>query len=276
MTKLAFLGPAGTWSETVALIYQELHPESDWQLCPHTTIPQVLKSVAIGECSLAIVPVENSVEGSVTTTLDGMWQWEELQIHQAIILPIRHALISCATTIQNVQVVYSHRQALSQCEQWLEQHLAHAHRIATHSTTDMLPQVQQDAKVAVIASPRAASLHNLPVLACPINDYGDNCTCFWVLAREPSPHPGKKTSLAFSVLDRPGSLVAALELFALQGINLSRIESRPSKRGLGEYIFFVDVEASLQDRGMQITLKALQKITETLKVFGSYDIIQVQ
>lgn len=275
MNRLAFLGPKGTWSEIVAMIYQELHPGEDWQLCSHTTIPQVLKSVATAEAELAIVPVENSVEGSVTTTLDGMWQWEGLQIQQAIVLPIRHALISCAATIDDIDLIYSHRQALSQCEQWLEQHLPHAQRIATHSTTDMLPQVQTDPTIAVIASPRAASLHHLPILACPINDYRDNCTCFWVLARSPH-HDGRRTSLAFSVLDRPGSLVAALELFALQGINLSRIESRPSKRGLGEYIFFVDVEANVNDRRMQTTLAALQNITETLKVFGSYDTMHVQ
>ncbi len=245
------------------------------ELCPQTTIPQVLQAVGTKECELGIVPVENSIQGSVTTTLDGMWQWEQLQIQQALVLPIRHALISRATAMENIRTIYSHAQALSQCQQWLERHLPHVPRIPTHSTTHSLLEVASDPTIGAIASPRAATLHNLPILACPINDYQDNRTCFWVLACRPNPHPGQRTSLAFSVLDRPGSLVKPLQLFADRGINLTRIESRPSKRSLGEYIFFADVEASTTDPLMQNALEGLTKITETLKVFGSYNTVVI-
>ncbi len=271
MTKLAFLGPPGTWSETASLAYCAHHPDQPIELCPYSTIAQVLQAVATDQCELGIAPIENSIQGSVTTTLDGMWQWEQLQIQQGLVIPIRHALISKATNLTDIQTVYSHPQALSQCQLWLEQNLPHIPRISTHSTTDSLIEVGNNPRIAAIASPRAASLHNLPILASPINDYQDNCTCFWVLASTPNPCPGKRTSLAFSVLDRPGSLVKPLLLFADRGINLTRIESRPAKRGLGEYVFFADIEASITDRLMQNTLQELKAITETLKVFGSYD-----
>ncbi len=269
MTKLAFLGPSGTWSEMAALAYCN-HLSRTLEFSPQSTIAQVLQSVATADCELGIVPIENSIQGSVTTTLDGMWQWEQLQIQQALVLPIRHALISRASGLAEIERIYSHNQALSQCQQWLEQHLPHVPRISTHSTTDSLLEVATNPKIAAIASARAAALHDLPVLACPINDYRDNCTCFWVIASSPNPEPGERTSLAFSVLDRPGSLVQPLLLFAERGINLSRIESRPSKRSLGEYIFFADIEASLTDRVVQDALTQLAQITETLKIFGSY------
>lgn len=271
MTRLAFLGPPGTWSETACLAYWERNPHLTIELCPYQTISQVLQAVATAQCELGIAPIENSIQGSVTTTLDGMWQWEQLQIHQGLVIPIRHALITTAPSLTDIQTIYSHPQALSQCQQWLEQNLPHIPRISTHSTTDSLIEVGANPRIAAIASPRAAALHNLPILVSPINDYQDNCTCFWVIASAPNPRPGRRTSLAFSVLDRPGSLVKPLLLFADRGINLTRIESRPAKRSLGEYIFFADIEASVTDRLVQDTLKELAEITETLKVFGSYD-----
>ncbi len=275
MTKLAFLGPAGTWSETAALAYGEHHPELTLEFCPQNTIYQVLESIATQKCQLGIVPIENSIQGSVTTTLDGLWQRDQLQIQEALVLPIRHALISCAPEISQIKAIYSHPQALSQCQQWLEQNLPLVPRVSTHSTTDSLLEVAKNPRIGAIASLRAAHIHNLPILASPINDYQDNCTCFWVLAATPNPQPGERTSLAFSVLDRPGSLVKPLLLLADRGINLTRIESRPSKRSLGEYIFFADIDASTASPIVKRTLEELTQVTETLKIFGSYNTIYV-
>jgi prephenate dehydratase len=126
--------------------------------------------------------------------------------------------------------------------------------------------------IGAIASPRAAELYQVPILACPINDHPDNCTRFWVLGLKPSPG-GHCTSLAFTVHDVPGALLKPLQVFAQEGINLSKIESRPTKKSLGDYLFFVDLEADARESAVQEALKELTVQTETLKVFGSYDIL---
>jgi prephenate dehydratase len=223
----------------------------------------------------AIVPVENSTEGSVTVTLDTLWQLDSLQIQQAWTLPISHALISKATTLDAIQEVYSHPQALAQCQEWLESNLSHVAQIQTRSTTEALQYIESPT-VAAIASRRAAHLYGVPVLAHPINDRKDNCTRFWMLGLDPS-QEGTHTSLAFSLpANVPGALLKPLEIFAHRGINLSRIESRPTKRSLGEYIFFLDLEANLSAPLVTEALEELQPHIETLKTFGSYSIFHAE
>jgi prephenate dehydratase len=145
--------------------------------------------------------------------------------------------------------------------------------IPTNSTTEALQHLNDDATVGAIASQRAAQLYNLPILASPINDHPDNCTRFWVLGLQPSPG-GHHTSLAFSVgANIPGALVKPLQVFADRNINLSKIESRPTKRSLGDYVFFIDLEADTHQPSVQSALEALVPLTETLKIFGSYDFL---
>jgi prephenate dehydratase len=272
---IAHLGPSGTYAESAALACAQLlkaRTGEDTILCPYPSIIQTLRSVAEQQTHLAVVPVENSIEGGVGVTLDTLWQLNILQIQQALVLPISHALLSCATELGAIQAVYSHPQALAQCQEWLAKYLPSAQMIPASSTTEALQHLNQNSTIAAIASQRAAQLYQLPVLAYPINDHPDNCTRFWVLSSQAS-SSGSHSSLAFSIpANVPGALAKALQVFARRDLNLSRIESRPTKRSLGDYLFFIDIEASLQSDRLQSALLELQNYTEMLKVLGSYTI----
>ncbi|WP_448573333.1 prephenate dehydratase [Trichothermofontia sp.] len=272
-TPIAYLGPVGTHAEWATLHYAQWLQQStggEVQLQPYPSIAQTLRAAAQGEVVWAVAPVENSVEGSVAVTLDMLWQLDQLQIQQALVLPIAHALISTAPDLAAITVVYSHPQALAQCQIWLETHLPQAKLVPTNSTAEALQRLETH--TAAIASQRAAQLYQRPILAFPINDYPDNCTRFWVVGLQPSPG-GSHSSLAFSMRQNiPGALVQPLQVFAQQGINLSRIESRPTKRSLGDYLFFLDLEANLLLPEAAPLLDQLARNTETLKLLGSYDI----
>ena len=174
--KIAHLGPTGTYAEAAAIAYTKLKTSgADFHLQPYPNIAQTLQAVADRDVELAIVPVENSIEGSVTMTLDTIWQIPApIYIQQALILPISHALISVATDLSQIEMVYSHPQALSQCQEWLQQHLPQAARISSNSTTAALTTLSTLPHAAAISSVRAANLYNLPALVYPINDYADN------------------------------------------------------------------------------------------------------
>jgi prephenate dehydratase len=278
---IAHLGPPGNHTEQAALHYANWLSQKggiESILCPYPSIAQSLKGVAQGKTKLAVVPAENSIEGSVTMTMDAMWQLDTLKIQLALTMPIVHVLISCAENLEQIKTVYSHPQGLAQCQVWLEKFLPDVQLIPTSSTTAALPSLQQDSAAAAIASHRAAQLYNLPILADAINDHPDNCTRFWVVSQgnidpiiQPSTIEQTHTSLAFSVpANVPGALVKTLKIFANLDINLSRIESRPTKRSLGEYVFFIDVESGNFQPSMQSALTELAPNTEILKIFGSY------
>jgi prephenate dehydratase len=272
---IAYLGPPGTNAEAAALIYAGWLNQTTSQetlLCPYPSITQSLQAAVDGKTELVVVPVENSIGGSVANTLDSLWLLDTLRIQWELVLPISHALLSRAEAIDQIRTVYSHPQALAQCQEWLETYIPEAQLVPTNSTTEALQHLEDNPTVGAISSERAAQLYNLPILACPINDHPDNCTRFWVLSLQPSPG-GSHTSLAFSVHDLPGALVKPLQAFAEQGINLSRIESRPTKRSLGDYLFFLDLEADTRQATVQTALEELVSQTETLKVFGSYEIL---
>jgi prephenate dehydratase len=278
MTSIAYLGPAGTNAETVALAYASWLTQigQEAQLCPYPSIAQAIKAAAQKETDLAVVPVENSIEGSVAMTLDTIWQLDGLQIQQALVLSISHALLSRATSLGEIKTVSSHPQALAQCQDWLQKHLPEARLIPANSTTEVLKHLDADRTLGSIASPRAAQLYNLPILADSIGDYPDNCTRFWVVGLQPSPG-GTHTSLAFSVpANAPGALVKPLQVFASRGINLSRIESRPTKRSLGDYLFFLDLEADARQEDIRLAIEELTTHTETIKIFGSYEILSIR
>ena len=277
VTSIAHLGPPGTYSELAALAYADWYSGAKGKkslLCPYPTIALAMRSVVRGEAELAVVPVENSIQGGVAITLDQLWQLESLQIQQELVVPVSHRLLSRGSSLEDLKTVYSHPQALAQCQQWLEKFLPDSQLIPTNSTTEALKYLDQDPTAATISSPRASQLYNLPILASEINDYPDNCTRFWVLSLQPTIE-GSHISLAFSVLDVPGTLVQPLQIFAQRGINLSRIESRPTKRSLGEYIFFIDLEASEQEASYQEALAELAASTEVLKTFGNYSILPI-
>ncbi|MBF2015597.1 MAG: prephenate dehydratase [Rivularia sp. T60_A2020_040] len=296
MISIAHLGPLGTYAEQAALYYVSWLTKTtntEAYLRPYPSIFQTLDSVANSQADLAVVPVENSIQGGVTVTLDTLWQLDNLQIQLALVMPITHALISCSQDLDSIETVYSHPQALAQCQKWLDKFLPNVQLIPSNSTTEALQQLKNVKATAAISSRRAAQLYNLPVLANSINDYPENCTRFWVISQCDNQSISKMgyrdlnaqmsvstafyTSLAFSVpANLPGALVKALQVFVKQNINLSRIESRPTKRSLGEYLFFIDLEANAVSIEMQSALAELSNHTEILKIFGSYNVLSTE
>lgn len=291
---IAHLGPAGTNAETAAVAFANKLSQLGQKsfLCPYPSIAQTLWAVSQGQANLAVVPVENSIEGSVTITLDTLWQLDTLQIQTALVLPISHGLISLAGSFEEIKTVYSHPQALAQCQGWLEKFLPQVQQIPDHSTTEALQHLGNDRTAAAIASQRAAQLYQLPILAYPINDYPDNCTRFWVLKQGCTEIENSAleliintinkqensvfTSLGFSApANVPGALVKPLQVFAKREINMSRIESRPTKRSLGDYLFFIDIEANSNHNYVKTAIDELKSYTETLKIFGSYSIMAI-
>ncbi|QSJ17150.1 prephenate dehydratase [Nostoc sp. UHCC 0702] len=283
---IAHLGPRGTYAEQAAIFYVDwltLKTGIEATLCPYPSIAQSLQAVALGHTQLAVVPVENSIEGSVTMTMDTLWQLDNLRIQLALVMPIVHALVSCATGLDSIKTVYSHPQALAQCQGWLERFVPTVKLIPTSSTTEPLQHLESDKTAAVITSNRAAQLYNLPILASGINDYPENCTRFWVVSPSEieadyhiSSGNASHTSLAFTVPSNvPGALIKPLQIFAQLNINLSRIESRPTKRSLGEYLFFIDLEADTTSAQMQSALEQLTIYTEVIKIFGSYNVLSI-
>ncbi|MGD1920499.1 MAG: prephenate dehydratase [Pleurocapsa sp.] len=275
---LAYLGPTGTNSETAALTYSKWLKNNQQQnstLHPYPSIALALQSIAKGEITQAVVPIENSIEGSVTIVLDALWQTDNLQVHQELTIPISHGLLSYATSLKDIKTVYSHPQALAQCQKWLVNFLPQAQLIPTKSTTEGIKLLKNDLNAAAISAPRAASLYQVPLLKTDIKDSPDNCTRFWIVSCDES-KVGSHLSLAFSLPENaPGALMKALEIFARREINLSKIESRPSKRSLGEYIFFIDLEGNFQDPQIKEALAELERCTEVLKIFGNYNLLDI-
>ncbi|MGD1904849.1 MAG: prephenate dehydratase [Leptolyngbyaceae cyanobacterium] len=272
-SSIGFLGPPGTYSEQAAVAYQrqiQRQEDSLPELKAYPSILQVIQSVSNSSIDFAVVPVENSIEGGVTVTLDALWQLPKLKIQHALIIPISHALLTASDNLQGLSQIYSHPQALGQCQQWIQAHCPQASLVPTSSTTEVLKTLEKTHNAAAIASKWAADLYGLPVLAHPINDRPDNFTKFWVLGRQDL-QIGAHTSLAFSLpANVPGGLLAPLKIMFQDAINLSRIESRPTKRSLGEYLFFLDLEAGLHQEKTQRAIHALRECTETLRIFGSY------
>lgn len=275
---IAYLGPTGTYTETATLTYVEWLSKTtkeSYNLLPCSSISKALLSVANRETQLAVVPIENSIQGSVAVTLDSLWQLDHLQIQQALILPICHGLLSHAPTLATIKTVYSHPQALAQCQGWLEKHLPEVNLVAANSTTEALEHLRQELTAAAIASTRASLLYNIPIIAANINDYPDNSTRFWVLGLKPT-LSGSYVSLAFTVpADIPGSLVKPLQAFAKRGINMTRIESRPTKRLLGEYSFHIDIEGKADEITLSEALQELKEYTSVLKILGYYDVLAI-
>ncbi len=263
--QISYLGPPGTYTEQAAHCWA---PTA--HLIPHNSIGGALRAVLDQGMDQAVVPVENSIEGTVGMTLDALWHLEGLQIQGALELPIAHALISYCSELALIQRVYSHPQALAQCQEWLGAFLPHAQQIPTASTTTALSYLSPDLPYAAIGSARAADLNQVPILVPLISDFADNRTRFWIVGRA-CLLDGERLALAFSPRRRgPGVLVQALLAFAVRGINLTRIESRPAKKALGEYVFFIELEGNQTQPLIREALEDLHLLTEDLKLLGAY------
>ncbi|PSB36887.1 prephenate dehydratase [Aphanothece minutissima] len=268
--RLAFLGPVGTYGEQAAQRLAALEGLEAVDFVPQQGIRAVIRALADGDCDLAVVPVENSVEGGVTSCLDALWEHPDLAVARALVLPIRHALVGSGP-LDGISEVLSHPQALAQCSLWLGEHLPQALQLPTSSTAEAARLVRGSRFRGAIASLEAAAEHGLEVLAHPINDVPGNCTRFLLLRRGERSHQGPYASLAFSLhSNQPGALLESLGCFAGQGLNMSRIESRPSKREMGEYIFFVDLELPEEAAPLDGAIADLTPLCEHLALFGAY------
>ena len=272
---IAHLGPKGTYSELATLCYAQLLKQEydiDSQLIPIPNISQTLVTVADKKADIAVVPIENSIEGTVVITLDTLWELDNLYIQQALTIPIVHNLLSRGRSLSGIQRVYSHPQALAQCQKWLAKNVPNAQLLATSSTTEALHHVNQEPTAGAISSLRAAQMYDLPVKVENINDYDHNCTRFLVVSREPH-HQGNHVSLGLAFEDNmPGVLIKPLQIFAERSINLTKIESRPDKYSLGDYLFFVDLKGNSEETNIREALTLIKDSSTSLKIFGNYDI----
>jgi prephenate dehydratase len=241
------------------------------ELIPYCTIPAVMESVANGETSFGIIPIENSIEGPVGITLDSLAHKFDLKIYKEIIIPINQNLIvNPGTKMEDIEDVYSHAQAIAQCQEFISEHRIQPHYAV--STARASKDIVGFKNKAAIGNRVAAELYGLEILEANIQDTDNNETRFVVVSKENHKPTGKdKTSIIFSIYeDRPGGLYNILGIFQKDNINLTKIESRPSKKGLGKYLFFVDFNGHIEDKIIQDILDEIDENTYFLKVLGSY------
>lgn len=270
---IAYLGPEGTYSEEAAVKYVEMIG-GHWSLEPFPTIHAVALAVASGIADQGVAPIENSLEGSVTATLDILIQDSRLSIRDELVIPIEHTLLVVpGTKAADIQTIFSHPQALGQCRAYLDQCFPNAQKIASLSTVSAIDDVWASPVPAAAISPlRAAQLRNMETLARGIQDNSSNETRFVALARQDHEATGSdKTSICFSFSeDKPGMLYNALGEFSIRNINLAKIESRPTKQSLGLYWFLVDFEGHREDPKVKGVLDFISSQTSMLRIFGSY------
>ena len=265
--KIAFQGEIGAYSELA--VYK--HFGSNVQVKPCTLFSDVFRSVDIGEVDYGVVPVENSIEGSVNQVYDLFMEYD-LKVCGEVILKIEHCLIAnLNATLDSIKVVYSHPQALGQCISFLER--SGYKPIPTYDTAGSVKLIKEQGvtDAAAIASERAAQIYGMKILKRNISDNPDNYTRFFVLSKNEAPPSGNdKTSIIFSVKHIPGALYKALEEFASREINLTKIESRPTKRKPWEYNFYLDFEGHWTEPRYKEALEGLRDKTVFIKILGSY------
>lgn len=263
--RIAYLGPEASYSHQAAhLIFSR-----DSDLIPLKDIESVIAEVTTRRADLGIVPVENSTEGMITRTLDLM-ATSRLFVCREIMLPIRNSLLS-GVPLKGIRKVYSHPQALAQCRNWIIDNLPGAEVIETPSTSHAALSAGREEGAAAVASRMAAELYGLSVVAENINDCTENITRFWVVSRAMAPIEGKaKTSIIVTLENVPGALYHALGVFAAKGINLTKIESRPSKKNPWEYLFFIDFQGNLNDEPVKSTMLEIKACTAEIILLGSY------
>lgn len=263
---VAYLGPPGTFTHMAAL--------GSFGLAAHyveaTTIAAVFDAVERGSVSYGIVPIENSTEGGVTFTLDCLLD-SDVRIRGEIVLDVNQCLVGRHDDLGHIQRVYSHPQALAQCRGWLAQNLPSAQLVVSPSTSTAAREASADDAAAAVASRLAAELNGLEVIREGIQDRPQNATRFVLLAPEDAPPSGHdKTSLVFSAPHERGALRRILTIFDEEGINLTRIESRPGRSKMWEYVFFTDLEGHRQDAPVARALDQLAQQCAMVKVLGSY------
>jgi prephenate dehydratase len=266
--RIGYLGPPGTNSEVAALRWR---PEARHE--PYKTITAAARAVETGEAALAVLPIENSLQGSVTETVDLLVRDEGLAICGELVLRIEHCLMARpGTALDAIEVIYSHPQSLGQCRRYLEAHFPGTRTEAALSNADAAEVAMRTPGAAAIGPARAADIYGCQILDRAIEDSRVNKTRFLVVGRERAARTGHdKTSIAFAVAhDRPGTLVSVLHEFSDRQINMTKIESRPSGEELGVYVFLVDIDGHRDDPMVAQALAAVREQASFFKIFGSY------
>ena len=270
LTSVAFLGPEGTYTDEASYLYA---PNAS--RVPYGSLGLVTSALEDGEVDEAVVPIENSLGGTVIEIVDFLLNCEKAQIKGEILLPIDHCLITRpGVQLGDIRIVMSKQEALTQCRQFLAKKLRFSEQIPTTSTALAVTDLKEaDDRTAAIGPRRAAELAGLPILAQGIQDRQNNVTRFAVLAsNNNAPSGSDKTSIAFDFdkPDAPGLVYGALRPFADREINLTKIESRPTGKEMGDYIFLLDFEGHLDEPNVQSAIEELNKYTSTFKVLGTY------
>lgn len=263
---VAYLGPEGTYTQEAA--FKHFGHAVNANSC--ASVSDVFREVETGRVHFGVVPVENSSEGSVGQTLD-MFLQSPVRICGEVELRVRHQLLSRAAELKDVHAVYAHPQALAQCRDWLERNLPGVEKISASSNAEAARLVAQLPNAAAIASDTAAEIYGLSILRGDIEDSALNTTRFLVLSLRSPPRSGHdKTSLLVATGNQPGALHRALTPLAKYGISMTRIQSRPSRRGMWDYVFFVDIEGHVDDKTVKDALNELTASVSSLTVLGAY------
>lgn len=263
---VAFLGPEGTFTQTAAI----KHFGHAVVTRPHGSIGQIFREVESDESDFGVVPIENSTEGVITHTVDTFLD-SNLKICGEVELKIHHYLLSGNDNLSDIQKIVSHQQSLAQCRHWLETHLPGLETMSISSNAEAARIASEDDSVAAIAGITAAEIYGLGILARNIEDNPDNTTRFLVIGKlEPQTTGKDKTSLLMTTRNQSGALSKLLMPLARHGVSMTRIESRPSRTGLWEYMFFVDIEGHKDDENVIEALDEMQQEAAFLKWLGSY------
>ncbi len=271
--RIAFLGPEGTFTEQALLTQPDL---AEMELASYASIPDVLDAVQRGDADVGFVPIENAIEGSVNITLDSLIFDHDLKLQREVIIPIVMCLLAPpGVSVQHIERIVSMPVATAQCRTYLSKHLPGVEEVAANSTAQAARTVaaENDGRTAAIGTSLAGKVNGLEVLAEDIEDHPENETRFVAVTREgiPAPTGHDKTSIVvFQRADRPGSLLSILQEFAARAINLTRLESRPTKRGLGDYCFIIDLEGHVGDELVADALRDLKSKNEDVLFLGSY------
>lgn len=265
---IAFLGPLGTFSESAAT----KHFGHAARLMPQTSIDDVFREVEACHADHAVVPIENSTEGAIGRTLD-LLMTTPLKICGEVVLRVHQHLLSNEPSFDRIVKVYSHAQSLAQCHEWLNRTLPGAQRISVGSNAQAAQCAAAEPGAAAIAGEAAAERYQLPKLASCIEDEPNNTTRFVVLGRQETGSSGRdKTSLIMSAQNRAGALAELLAPFSDSGVSMTRLESRPARHTLWEYVYYVDIEGHRDDPRVAAALAELERRAAYLKVLGSYPV----